>query len=71
MPIHNFAPALKDPSDIHSDRIAIEFQPCDGDDPAPDRTVVLELKRGATEDQAKDLHMKLSLLGARVILRPA
>ena len=71
MPVRNFAPALKNPSNLNPERIAIEFQPQDGDTPAPDRRIILELKQGATEDQAKALHMSLSLLGACIVLEPA
>lgn len=71
MPVRNFSPALKNPSDRDADRIAIEFVPQPGDDPAADHAVIIELKHGATEDQAKALHGQLSLLGARMFLRPA
>lgn len=70
MPIRNFSPALKNPSDLDTDRIAIELLPNDGDDPAADHVVILELKHGATEDQAKALHAQLSLLGSRMLLKP-
>jgi hypothetical protein len=69
MPVRNFAPALKESSPVNPERIAIALQPQDGEDPMLDRTVILELKHGATKDQADALQMQLSLLGSRVYLK--